>query len=226
MKKEIFVTEDGSHTLVIPEIDESYHSTHGAINESKHIFIEAGYKKIDKQIEPLKIFEVGFGTGLNAFLTYHQAVEHKRKVQYVSVEPYPITEELYSKLNYSDALGDAKCGSVFQKMHQVGWDFPFVISDYFVLNKLKAKVQDVEIGEGQFHVIYFDAFSPSTQEEMWSEEIFKKCYDALVEGGVLVTYSAQGQMKRNLKAAGFKVEGLPGPKGKREITRAIKFKNL
>jgi len=221
----IILTEDGSHTLSDDHSGETYHSIHGAINESKHIFIDAGYDYIDKDISPIKIFEVGFGTGLNAFLTYHKAIEQKRKVQYVTVEPFPIGEEIYTVLNYPQLLGDALCESVFRLMHSVKWDFPYVLSDNFVINKLKTKFQDIALQDDQFHVIYYDAFSPVAQEELWSKESFDKCYNALVDGGVLLTYSAQGQMKRNLKAAGFVVEGLPGPKGKREITRAIKVKN-
>ncbi len=218
MKAEIKLTEDGSHTLFVPEIDESYHSTFGAIQESKHIFIETGLKHHSGS--ELCIFEVGFGTGLNAFLTYITAKELQIKVKYISVEKYPLSEELYMKLNYAELIHpDYK--DFFNDLHKCSWNKLNVISDFFSIEKIETDFTQFE-HKNNYDVIYFDAFSPEKQPEMWSEEQFRKIYEHSNQDAILTTYCAKGMVRRAMISAGFKVERLPGPPGKREILRATK----
>ena len=221
MERQLIKTSDSSHTLYIPEMDEHYHSTHGAFQESKHVFIEKGFHHLERGIEPVNVLEIGFGTGLNALLTLIESEKQRRRVRYVGIEPYPLEKELYEKLNYGEVVGYENAGAFLTDMHEKQWNFPYYISEYFVLNKLKTTFQDAALQPSMFHLIYYDAFAPGKQEEMWNKELFQKCYNALTGGGVLVTYSSKGQVKRDLTEAGFKVEKLEGPQGKREMLRAI-----
>jgi len=224
-KPEIIVTGDGSKTLYLPGMNEHYHSSHGAIAESKHIFVDAGFKAMRGKACSLTILEMGFGTGLNALMTFLEARksgQEKGKIHYVAAEAFPVEKELWTQLDYPVRFSDGDAGDIFVKMHECPWDLPFFISDDFVLNKLKADFSDLEFKDGSFDLVYFDAFAPDLQPELWSEEIFKRVFNAMRPGGVLVTYSAKGSVKRALQMAGFVVEGLPGPKGKREITRAVR----
>lgn len=220
MERSLVTTEDGSHTVYLPELDEHYHSTHGAINESQHVFIQAGleYLRLD---EPT-ILEVGFGTGLNALLTLQNSIAKKQKIRYVALEPYPLEADIFKHLNFDDSAEMAAPDNYLQKMHEAQWNFPVFINDDFVLHKLKHTLQETSFMEEAFDVIYFDAFAPAKQPEVWSAENFEKCFQALKPGGVLTTYSSQGQVRRNMQEAGFKTEKIPGPKGKREMLRAIK----
>lgn len=222
MKRELITTADGSHTLYLPEMDEHYHSRHGAIQESRHVFIDKGYCFTAKDIDPLNILEVGWGTGLNALLTLVESDAVSRKVHYVAVEPYPLEKELYEQLNYGDLLEHGKAGMYLRQMHEKSWNFPYYISEHFILHKLQSSFQETALQPGMFHLIYYDAFAPGKQEDMWSKEHFAKCFEALQKDGVLVTYSSKGQVKRDLADAGFSVTKLEGPKGKREMLRAVK----
>ncbi len=213
---EIKITEDGSHTLFVPEIDECYHSTKGAVQESRHIFIEAGLKQCQK--DEINILEIGFGTGLNTLLT---ALESDIVVSYTTVELYPILPEQALKLNYSELL-ENESSKLFEKIHTCELNKAVKITDNFTLTKLHADFTKLELKD-KFDVIYFDAFSPEKQPEMWSEEMFQKLYDSASENAVLTTYCAKGAVRRAMKSAGFSVERLPGPPGKREILRARKL---
>lgn len=219
-KRELKITTDGSHTLYIPELDETYHSKHGAIQEAKHVFIEAGLKYLQKI--KLNILEVGFGTGLNTFLTLLEADKKRLEINYVGVEAFPLEQEVIEQLNYTKELNsNTEEIILFNKLHEIEWGRERTISSSFVLNKQQIELDNFQI-KNKFDVIYFDAFGPRVQPKMWTEDIFKKMYDCLNEGGILVTYCAKGSVKRGLKGVGFKLESLPGPPGKREMTRALK----
>lgn len=220
MNRKLITTSDGSHTLYLPEMDEHYHSTHGALQESLHVFIERGYRHVRAEIEPLNVLEIGFGTGLNALLTLIESESEKRKVRYVGIEPYPLEKEIYEQLNYGSLVNFSNAGSYLTEMHEKSWNFPYYISEYFVLNKLKTTFEEAALRPSMFHLIYYDAFAPGKQADLWKEEHFRKCYNALSGGGVLVTYSSGGQVKRDLISAGFSVSKLEGPQGKREMLRA------
>jgi len=213
-------TADSSHTLFNEELNETYHSKHGAIAESLHVFIKAGLQFVlDKNItNEIHILEIGFGTGLNALLTFKETEKSKRKIIYDSLEAFPLSKDISEKLNYGELLEQQL---IFNKLHFCNWDSPEVISDNFVLNKISTSVQCF-VQYKQYNLIYFDAFAPSKQPEMWTQEIFDKMFSILKPSGTLVTYCAKGEVKRNLKASGFTIESLPGPKGKREMTRATK----
>jgi len=221
MKTEFVISEDGSHTLFVPELKEHYHSTHGAINESKHVFINAGLHKALEGKQKINILELGFGTGLNALLTFVEVKQKDCFVNYTSYETYPLEEAIYSKLNYPDLIsGNVK--DVFLQMHKASWNKEFHISENFVLNKINDKIENLSEKSEKYDLIYFDAFAPDIQKELWTEELFNKIFNVMNPGGILVTYSAKGIVKRALKSAGFVLENLPGPIGKREITRAVK----
>lgn len=219
-KKQLKITSDGSHTLFLPSLDETYHSTHGAIQEAKHVFIKAGLEYVKKK--KLNILEIGFGTGLNTFLTMLKASSLNLKISYTSLEAFPLELELINQLNYTSELNSSeKEVEKFKCLHEAEWESYQEITPHFGLNKQKVKLDDF-VATQQFDLIYFDAFGPRVQPEMWTTSIFKKMYNCLSEGGVLVTYCAKGSVKRGLKNVGFKLESLPGPPGKREMTRALK----
>ncbi len=219
MKREIIQTSDGSTTIYLPDLDENYHSTHGAIQEAEHVFIQHGLRKIEES-EPnvISIFEMGFGTGLNAFLT---KVRSRSKIEYTGIEAYPVRAEEIEALNYVDLVG-SEYKIDFQLIHKAKWNERISLDDRFSLKKVEEKIEIYNMSHASFDLIYFDAFGPRAQAEMWDVQILEKMYDGLKEGGVLVTYCARGQFKRDLKALGFTVEALPGPPGKREMTRAWK----
>ena len=217
----ILLTEDGSHTLQNGALNETYHSTHGAIQESKHIFIEAGLKEIAKSKNEISILEIGFGTGLNAYLTLLENDFLKKKIIYTTLEAFPVQMEIAVQLNYPQLLLNKATDALFDFFHSCNWNKIIAINSDFSFLKIKKKIEDFILTE-KYDLIYFDAFSPQTQPELWTKEIFKKLFDTMNDKGILVTYSAKGEVKRNLKAAGFKVVGLIGPIGKREISRAVK----
>ena len=219
-------TDDQSHTLFSEKFKATYHSTRGAISESKHVFIQNGLQFFNEKYnsKEVSILEIGFGTGLNAFMTYLFAKERELKINYHSVEAFPISLEDVIQLNYTNESSSGE-KVAFNQMHQQEWNRGEEISNYFSLTKHLSLLEDFN-SEQKFNVIYFDAFSPSEQPELWTEEIFKKMFDLLEDNGVLVTYCAQGQMKRNMKQVGFKVQSLPGALGKREMTRGIKDESI
>lgn len=218
LKRELQETADGSHTLFIPEMDEHYHSVNGAVQESRHVFIEAGLRRLEKK--ELIVFEVGFGTGLNAFLTLLDAEENDRTVVYHSVELYPLDQEFVRLLNYAEIIAPEK-KELFSRLHSAEWDTEVRITDRFILHKIKGDSNQMEIPSG-IDLVYFDAFAPDKQPEMWNQSIFNALYLRMNEGGILTTYCAKGVVRRMMQKAGYSVERIPGPPGKREMLRAIK----
>jgi tRNA U34 5-methylaminomethyl-2-thiouridine-forming methyltransferase MnmC len=213
-------TKDGSHTLFNDRVGEHYHSVFGAVQESEHIFIRAGLEAKQVFPEVLQVLEIGFGTGLNALLSLKWAEKHRQRVQYLGIEAFPLAESLLKRLNYTEILQMGQ--TIFLQMHRNTGQQQ--ITPYFSLQVLHDKLRDFLPEKNRFHVVFFDAFSPDSQPEMWAEEGFTKLHDALVPGGILVTYSCKGIVKRALKAAGFSLEKLPGPPGKREFLRATALK--
>ena len=223
-KLELITTSDGSHSLLNSELNETYHSVHGAIQESIHVFLKNGldYFEQKNQQPEIRILEVGFGTGLSALLTLQQSLIGSTKILYESLEAFPIELETISQLNYPKALNFSDSEKYFLQLHQSIWDQQVEITSSFSLLKRHVKIQDVELGEEKFDVIYFDAFAPGKQPEMWELAILKKIEQTMKPGAVFVTYCAKGQLKRDLKSMGFLVETLPGPPGKKEMVRAVK----
>jgi tRNA U34 5-methylaminomethyl-2-thiouridine-forming methyltransferase MnmC len=220
MSISLIVTGDGSHTVLMPEQNVWYHSLHGAIGESRHVFLEAGYKEAVKRFsgEPeLRIFEMGFGTGLNALLTISEAVPGQN-IHYVTVETMPLMESDYSQLNYGRQLEQP---GLFTSLHEAPWEQTNFIHPNFTLLKQKTSLQDYT-RSGSFHLIYYDAFAPSAQPELWTEDIFRQLIGMLVPGGLLVTYCSKSVVRKAMMAAGFTIEKIPGPWGKREMVRASK----
>jgi len=217
--REIIITNDGSTTIRIPEWNENYHSKHGAIQEAKHVFIKNGLDLFHNQ-DSISILEIGFGTGLNAFITFLETF-NKDKVNYVGVEAYPISEEEILQMNYISKLEAEAYQAIFDKMHSCDWENQQLITKNFLLTKRKQFFQDIE-DKNRFDLIYFDAFGFPLQPELWSEVIFKKMYDALLPNGVLVTYACRTPIRKAMLTAGFSVEKLPGAPGKREMLRATK----
>jgi tRNA U34 5-methylaminomethyl-2-thiouridine-forming methyltransferase MnmC len=215
---EIRQTADGSNTLYLPELGETYHSSHGALQEALHVFIEHGLAYVSQQLESITIFEMGFGTGLNALLTAQWAEKHQRKIEYVGIELNPISEEIWRQMDY--AQGKSEIERYAKIMSEV-WGSYQEINPYFLLKKIENDIHQHRITE-QVDLVYYDAFGPRAQSEMWDVPVLTKMYELLKPGGVFVTYCAQGQMKRNLKSLGFVLTELPGPPGKRVMTRATK----
>jgi len=219
LKREIITTSDGSSTIHLPEWNEQYHSIHGAIQEAKHVFIETGLKLFSNK--EINILEIGFGTGLNCFITFLEAVRLDLKVNYLGVEAYPVLQNEIEKLNYVEELEAEDFGKEFDEIHTNNWNENFAISDVFSLEKRQQFFNEIDLNN-EIDLIYFDAFGARVQPELWTEAIFKSMFKALKNGGVLVTYSAKGSVRRAMQSVGFTVERLPGPPGKREMLRATK----
>lgn len=219
MKREIIQTLDGSTTIHIAEWDECYHSKHGAIQEAQHVFIKNGLSLFpDRNVS---ILEIGFGTGLNAFITFLESKKRNQSIDYVGVEAYPITAEEIVSMNYVEELNAVEQSSIFDTMHQSNWEEKIILDDDFTLTKRKQFFEEIN-DKNKFDLIYFDAFGYRVQPELWSTAIFEKMYNALKPNGVLVTYAARGVVKRSMIEVGFTVEKLAGPPGKREMFRATK----
>lgn len=220
MSLEIIVTGDGSHSLFNRELNETYHSTHGAVQESKHVFIAMGFDfALQRNThQPIRILEIGFGTGLNAWLTCLQAAVTKTNIHYTTLETFPLPAEIWQQLKYAASDDEKK---IFQAIHDASWNAPVNITTHFTIQKQITSIQEIVFAD-QFDLIYFDAFAPTKQPEMWEASVFRKICNAMPSGGVLVTYCAKGQVKRDLRAVGFDVTALPGPPGKREMIRAVK----
>lgn len=217
---ELEITQDGAHTLYSADFDATYHSKYGAIQEAQTVFINAALaEKMEHQL-PISILEVGFGTGLNALLSFVLAQEKDVAIHYTTFEAFPISREMYLQLNFPTLIPNLDAATILQEMHECEWSKPIHIGKG-TFTKYNALIQTIHF-HNQFDIIYFDAFAPSTQPELWETPIFQKMFDTLKPNGILTTYCAKGQVKRNLKAAGFIIESLPGPIGKREMTRAKK----
>jgi tRNA U34 5-methylaminomethyl-2-thiouridine-forming methyltransferase MnmC len=217
---QLIATGDGSSSLYNTELDEHYHSVHGAVQESKHVFIDAGldYFPADRD---LHILEIGLGTGLNTLLTLIQRLHSPVRLHYTAIEAYPLTEEILGQLNYCRLLGESELQPLFRRIHSSEWNDVIALHPQFFFKKINASLFSLA-WDPEFDLIYFDAFGPRVQPEMWTEEVFTKMYRALKPGGILVTYCAKGEVKRTLKRCGFTVETLPGPPGKREMIRAVR----
>jgi len=228
LKRKIITTSDGSKTIQIEDWNEQYHSVHGAVQEANHVFIKHGLlffisrENRDSSASETNILEMGFGTGLNTFLTYIEAEKLSLSINYVGLEAYPVNEDEIAQLNYPE-LVSSKHADVYSKLHSITWQEPVWLHSNFSIEKLQMKFEDVNF-VNQFNIIYFDAFGARVQPELWTEAIFYKMYRALKKNGVLVTYSAKGSVRRAMQSVGFTVERLPGPPGKREMLRAQKNK--
>lgn len=220
MERKIIQTSDGSRSLYIPELDETYHSRHGALQEAYHVFIRSGLDLFDDESE-VRILEMGFGTGLNCFITCLEARQRHLKIHYCGLEAYPVSLEMVKELDYPAALGHKELQPLFESLHSTPWNQTFSIENGFELNKTKGQLLDFK-ARNSYNLIYFDAFGPRVQPELWTETVFQKMYEILDNKGILVTYSAKGSVRRALQASGFIVERLPGPPGKREMLRATK----
>ncbi len=225
MKRHLVKTKDNSYTLFVPELDEHYHSIHGAVQEAEHVFIQAGMLPVAQKKKQFSVLEIGFGTGLNALLTCLSADLHQLEVSYTGLEKYPLQSEEYQKLGYTDVLPQHypqnKTGPLFETLHQVPWAQYHTIRPGFQLRKLQTDFKNFS-EQAAFDLIYYDAFAPSAQANLWTVTRFTSMYKALKTDGVLVTYCVKGEVRRNMQAAGFQVEKLPGPPGKREMARAWK----
>ena len=221
--KRFLITEDGSHTLYVPELDETYHSIHGARQESEHVFIQHGLRYTVQQLNKKKpsVLEVGFGTGLNAWLTAMAAQKLICPVSYTTIEAHPLTGEEVQSLNYPALATHQHEAEIFFKIHESAWEDFMEISPFFLLKKVCTTLQEYKHDQC-FDICYFDAFAPSKQPEMWHIDMLKKVAGCLRDEGVFVTYCAKGQLKRDLKSLGFEVETLEGPPGKKEMVRAVK----
>lgn len=218
MKRRIRLTEDGSHTLFVDELNEHYHSTHGAIGESMHVFIKQGLKTLD--LPSVKILEIGFGTGLNALLTISEAFRHNLEIYYHAVEKYPLTEAEFSKLNYENLM-EASPEGLLHQIHSCPWNKAVKISEDVTLHKEESDFRTMR-PPSNINLVYFDAFSPDKQPELWSMDVIAKIAELCDPGAVLVTYSSKGEVRRTLLKCGFEVEKVAGPPGKREMIRATK----
>ena len=222
------LTKDGSHTLFNAQLNESYHSTNGALQESLHVFIEAGLKALlnKNNYENINILELGVGTGLNAILSYIACNKHKVACNYTGIEAYPLNSSLIEQLNYSDWMNeDGKY--IFKLMHTCTWNEKIDLNNTFFLQKLNSNIEDIAqypLGEknNHFDLVFMDAFDPTKQPELWTVEVFTSLYQIMKDGAYIVTYSSKGDVKRAMREAGFIVERLPGPIGKRHMLRGRK----
>lgn len=222
MEREVILesTADGSHTLFVPSMNEHYHSVNGAKQESEHIFIKSAFDICLK--DSVHILEIGFGTGLNAYLTLQSSLFSHRVVNYTSLELYPLPVSVTDKLNYAvnDSSEDQQ---FFRKIHTLPWNIKCEVTDSFSLTKIQTDFTELNWEVDQLYdIIYFDAFAPDKQPDMWSQPIFDYLYNFTSEGGILTTYCAKGVVRRMMQQAGYTVERIPGPPGKREMLRAVK----
>lgn len=220
MQRELMITEDGSHTIYLPALNEHYHSVHGAIQESMHIYIGQGLQQCSS--EQITILEIGFGTGLNAFLSFCYAQEKNIGINYISLEKYPLREEEYGKLNYTDTVFQ-EYSTIFLKMHEADWNTKVEIAPGFTLLKIEADLLTFDLKSlPPIDLVYYDAFAPSKQPELWSDQLLYEVAQTTRKGGIWVTYCAKGTVRRAMISAGFEMERISGPAGKKEILRGKK----
>jgi tRNA U34 5-methylaminomethyl-2-thiouridine-forming methyltransferase MnmC len=221
MERKIIYTKDGSHTVSIPERNVTYHSIHGAIQESKLVFIKEGllYQLQRLSSVRLNIFEMGFGTGLNALLTLIEGEKFQQKIYYETADLFPLSSDEIKLLNYCEQLQRPDLQKTFEQLHNCEWEKEITINSNFHLKKTKDNLLNFETSE-TFELVYFDAFAPNAQPELWAKEIFEKMFSILKPAGTLVTYCSKGDVRRAMQSSGFTIEKLPGPPGKREMIRA------
>ena len=216
--RKIITTEDGSSSIFLPAFNEQYHSLHGAVQESKHVFMKMGWTPVAEKQNEISILEIGFGTGLNAWLVLEETQKDPaKKVFFTSLEAYPVSLDLASQLNFTSEKQE-----LFLSLHEAEWEKEFLPDSNFILLKKKIKLEDFDAPENSYDLVFFDAFSPRVQPELWTADVFSKLFLAMKAGGKLVTYCSKGEVRRNMIAAGFSVEKLPGPPGKREMVRCSK----
>lgn len=227
MQRIPLLTKDGSHTISVPELNVTYHSVHGAIQESMHVFIEAGlhYYLSNKTKDNISILEMGLGTGLNALLTMIEAEKLNLPVFYTALEAFPLDVATADSLNYCHLLNRNELKGDFIKLHECEWNKTVALSETVSLHKVNISLQNYEPSV-KFDLVYYDAFAPAAQPELWTAEIFSKLFNLMAEGGVLVTYCSKGDVRRALQTAGFVVTKIPGPPGKREMLRAEKISGI
>jgi len=221
-KRYTTITGDGSHSLYMPELGEYYHSTFGALQESRHVFLKAGFEHVISKGGVLRVLEVGFGTGLNALLTLARAAEENLEVAYDTLEPFPLSKAEWSELNLPKLVENGRFTDAFARMHQAEDQVITRIHDGFSFQRNSCTLQEVVLPDSHYHVVYHDAFAPQYQPEMWTLEVFEKLYAAMLPGAVLTTYCTKGSVKRAMKAAGFVLSHPEGPPGKREMTVAVR----
>jgi tRNA U34 5-methylaminomethyl-2-thiouridine-forming methyltransferase MnmC len=225
LKRKIITTADGSKTIQLVDLEEQYHSIHGALQESKHVYINQGllhFYHLNKEcVHNISILEIGFGTGLNTMATLFEARNNNLKIHYVGVEAYPVSKEEVFELHYGTQFSFENSNQIYEDIHKCSWEKPHTITPDFTLEKQQKLFSEIT-DKNMFHIIYFDAFGARVQPELWTESIFKKMYEALKFRGILVTYSAKGSVRRAMQTVGFTVERIPGPPGKREMLRATK----
>lgn len=219
LHRSIITTADGSTTIQIEDWNESYHSKHGAVQESYHVFVKNGLNLFEGK--KISILEIGLGTGLNTFITFLEHQKLKQHIYYQGIEAYPIPIDIAHSMNYVTQLNAQKYNAVFEKIHSSEWEKEIVLSDSFILKKRKQFFSDITDVQA-FDLIYFDAFGARVQPELWTKSIFEKMYKSLKNKGILVTYSSKGSVRRAMIEVGFSVEKLQGPLGKREMIRAVK----
>lgn len=223
MQRDIILTSDGSHSMSIPALNVTYHSIHGAVQESRHVFIEAGLKNIAPAAHPVRILEMGFGTGLNALLTLIEAERIQQPVQYTTLELYPLEPGHTRLLNYCEQLQRPDLQRDFEQLHSCEWESEMTVTPCFTFLKSQSNLLTFNpSNHTSFHLIYFDAFAPGAQPELWTRDVFEKLYNLLLPGGILVTYCSKSDVRRAMQAAGFIIEKIPGPPGKREMLRAAR----
>lgn len=223
--RKIITTDDGSHSIELLGKGEHYHSIYGAVQESRHVFIRHGLFSLPVKESSLSILEVGFGTGLNALLTLIESQKLGIHVNYFTLEPFPLVKEEFELLNYALVLKEEPFAMSFLAMHQCTWEKETEISKDFIFHKSITGLMEATLAREAFDLVYFDAFGPDTQPELWTQEVFEKVWSVMRPGGTLVTYCAKGAVRRALKGCGFSIEKISGPPGKREMTRAIKSMN-
>lgn len=216
----VIVTEDGSHSLFVPSLNETYHSRHGAVQESQHVFIKNGLEKLLEKTNEVRLLEVGFGTGLNIWLTLKALLNKEVKAHCTTLETFPLEKETYESLNFANDDSD-ELKNYFHSIHHAKWNEVISVNHHFLLEKITSSFQDFAT-DRKFNLVYYDAFGPPVQPELWELSIFEKMATLMEEGGILVTYCAKGQVRRNMETSGFSVERLKGPPGKREMLRATK----
>ncbi|MFI5153481.1 MAG: tRNA (5-methylaminomethyl-2-thiouridine)(34)-methyltransferase MnmD [Chitinophagales bacterium] len=221
MNPELFVTSDGSHSLRIRGTETTYHSKSGAISESRHVFINAGLRPLLNREDQLPVLEIGFGTGLNALLTYMEGENSKKPIHYECIDTFWLEPDLVASLNYCECLNRSDLKSVFTLLHDSDLEKKLLIGNYFQFQKIQCSLLDFNPSK-RFQIIYLDTFAPDEQPELWTLEVFDRLYHWLLPRGLVVTYSAKGAVRRALSSAGFIIERLPGYFPKKEMTRAIR----
>lgn len=220
MSFELLTTQDGSHTIRIQPSGVTYHSIHGALTESQHVFLKHGLMDKPSDGRPIRVFEMGFGTGLNALLAMMYAESNHTSIEYISIEQYPVPPDIYTQLNYTELLETKQ--DTFLTLHTSSWNEKVQIAPHFNLHKINAAIEEFN-HDGPYDLVFFDAFGPGEHPIAWQEKVLKPIADSMSPSGILTTFCAQGAFKRTLRSLGLVVEALPGPPGKREMTRARKI---